>query len=302
MNILITGGTGLVGTRLTKMLLEKGHQVSHLSRNKREKSEVEVYQWDVSKGKIEDKSLTNIDAVVHLAGESVADKRWSQDQKQKINDSRIDSTKLIYQAIQASNAHVNTFISASGIGIYGVNTGDTFIAEDYPKGDGFLAEVVEKWENSADTFSQLGIRVVKLRIGLVLSGFGGAFKKIMLPIKYGVGAPLGSGNQYVSWIHIDDLCRMIIYAIKNRRAKGIYNAVAPNPVTNKELTYCIAKALDKKISLPNIPAFVLKLMLGERSEIVLGGNNASCEKIINFGFQFNYSRVEEAINQILQNN
>ena len=302
MNILITGGTGLVGSRLIEMLLEKGHGVRCLSRTKRKHGKVKNYQWDVSKNFIDDKALEDVHVVVHLAGENVGEKKWTPDRKQKIIASRANSAALLFQAIEASETKPNLFISASGVGHYGQNTGDTLMKENAPKGDGFLSDVVDVWEKGADKFKTLGIRVVKLRIGLVLSKDGGALGKIAQPIKYGVGAALGKGNQFISWIHIDDLCRMILWMIEHDQASGVFNAVASETVTNKTLTHLIAAALNRKILLPNVPEFVLKMMLGEMSSLVLGGNKVSNEKIKKLGFEFKYPNANEAINQILKKN
>lgn len=302
MNILITGGTGLVGNRLTEVLLEKGHGVRHLSRQKRRHGKVKNFQWNIDKNHIEEGALEDIHVIVHLAGESVADGRWTPERKKRIIKSRVDSANLLYQAIEVSNTRPTTFISASGIGIYGINTQDHLVTENTTRGEGFLADVVEKWEQSADSFKGLGIRVVKLRFGVVLSNLGGALVKMVQPIQYGLGAPLGNGKQYMSWIHIDDLAELIVWCAENEEVKGVYNAVAPNPVTNKELTQTIAKSMNKKLILPNVPSFVLKLLLGEMSTIVLGGNKVSSDRVSKSGFNFAYHNIKDAIDQILRKN
>jgi uncharacterized protein (TIGR01777 family) len=273
-----------------------------LSRKKRKHGKVKNYHWDVSTSTIDENALEDVHAIIHLAGENVAGGRWTAKQKRKIIESRTESTKLLYQAVEVSDTKPILFLSASGIGFYGENTHDKIMKENAQKGDGFLADVVDAWEQSADNFKTLGMRVVKLRIGMVLSDLGGALEKIALPIKYGMGAALGSGNQNVSWIHIDDLCRLILWIIEHDKVNGIYNATATYSVTNQELTRIIAKAINRKVILPNVPEFVLKMMLGEMSSIVLGGNKASNEKLTNLGFKFKYQNVKEAIDQILNKN
>ena len=302
MNILITGGTGLIGQRLTEILLEKGHSLRYLSRQKRKHGKVKNYHWDVSTSTIDENALDDVHVIVHLAGENVAGGRWTSKRKKDIIDSRTESTKLLFQAAEVSDSKPILFLSASGIGFYGEDTQDNIMKENAPKGGGFLADVVDAWEQEADNFKTLGMRVVKLRIGMVLSDLGGALEKITQPIKYGLGAALGSGKQHVSWIHIDDLCRLILWIIEHDKVNGIYNATATNSVTNKELTEIIAKSINRKVILPNVPEFVLKMMLGEMASIVLGGNKASNEKITKQGFKFMYANAKEAINQILKKN
>lgn len=302
MKILITGGSGLIGRRLTEILQEAGHEVRHLSRKPGLERGVEVYQWSVDQKTIDLDAVKEIDAVVHLAGVSVADKRWNDAEKQRIMDSRVNSAALIGEALQKENVKPKVILSASGVGYYGVDTKERVMCEDDNKGDGFLADVVQEWEASADRLSVLCDRVVKLRIGVVLSKKGGALDKMSQPIKYGAGAPLGTGEQYMSWIHIDDLCKMMLWSIDNASVHGTYNAVAPEPVTNKELTKQIAKTLKRPLILPNVPAFVLKMMLGEMSTIVLGGNKVASTKVESAGFPFMYSSVESALHQIYNNN
>lgn len=302
MNILITGGGGLVGSVLTQNLLKKGHKVRHLSRSKKALANIEVYEWDIQKGDIEHAVFENLDAVIHLAGESVADKKWSPKQKKIIVSSRTASAKLLYNAISTLEKKPSVFISASGVGYYGVDTKEELMTENSEKGDGFLSDVVEEWENGADKFASLGMRTVKLRIGLVLAKNGGALPKMVLPVKYFVGSPLGTGKQQVSWIHIDDLARLMVYALENEEVDGVYNAVSSHPVTNSEMTRTIARVLGKPIFMPNVPVFVLQLLLGEMSAIVIGGNKVSNKKIKSTGFQFQHENMDETLIQILHDN
>lgn len=297
--VLVTGGTGLVGTRLTSLLLEKGYQVRYLSRNPGKVSEVESFSWDIDRQTIDEKALDGVDYIIHLAGAGVADKKWTTQRKKEILQSRTKSTEVLRSALANKDHQVKAFISASAVGYYGWDTGGVWKKEDSRFGDDFLATVTKSWEAEVDQVEKLGIRVAMLRIGIVLSDKGGALKELTKPIKWGAGAALGKGDQYMSWIHLDDLCKMFIHALENDTIQGIYNAVAPNPVTNKELSKLSAKVLGKPFFLPNVPGFVLKLALGEMASMVLGGNRVSSEKIQNDGFTFTYPEVEPALNDLL---
>lgn len=300
-NILITGGTGLVGTRLTEMLLEKGYQVYHLSRSGDNKQTVKTYVWDVEKKEIDPEALASADYVIHLAGAGVADKRWTKSRKEVILKSRTESAQLLHDAIAQLGSHqIKAFIAASGINYYGEDTGSVEMIESRPKGNGFLADVTQQWEAAVDNIKKLNIRVVKFRMGVVLSKKGGALVKIVQPIKFGAGAPLGSGQQYMSWIHIDDVCRMYIYAIENEKIEGVYNAVAPHPVTNEQFTQSAAKVLHRPLFLPNIPAFAIRLVYGELASAVLGGSKVSNEKIKETGFKFKFENVDTALSDLLK--
>lgn len=301
-HILITGGTGLVGSHLSQLLLQKGYTVSHLSRRKAPNAEIPAYQWDIAEGTLEEEALKKADYIVHLAGAGVADKSWTEARKQIILESRTKSTQLLAQKIQALQLHPRAFISASAIGIYGLNTGDRLLQEKSPCGDDFLAEVTKAWEQNTHLIEQQGIRTVKLRIGVVLSPQGGALQKLAQPVRLGVGAALGSGKQYISWIHLNDLCQMILYTIENDTLTGAYNAVAPEPVTNGQITQAIAKVLRRPLLMPNVPTFVLKLMLGEMANMVLGGCKVSGKKIEEAGFQFQFRKITEALQDLLGGN
>ncbi len=301
MNILITGGTGLVGSRLTALLIAQGHTVSHLSRTPTNtNTQVKTYHWDIAKGIIDDEALLQADYLVHLAGAGIADKPWTDARKQEIIFSRTASIELIAKKLGSLKHHIKAFVSASGIGYYGADTGEERISEEYPHGHDFVATCTLAWEASADTIATLGIRTTKLRIGIVLSNQGGALPKITLPIKWGVGAALGTGKQFQSWIHIDDLCKLFIKSLFDEQMKGIYNAVAPNPATNRTLTRLSAKVLKRPLWLPNVPAFALKLVFGELACLVLGGNyvlNNRIKKETDFVYQF--EDLSLALNDIL---
>jgi uncharacterized protein len=295
--ILITGASGLIGKRLTDLLLKKGYQVSHLSRSSKS-GRVPSFVWDVDKGEMDSKALEGVDAIIHLAGAGVADKRWTKSRKEEILMSRVKSTELLHNTLSATPNSVKVIVSASAIGYYGFQSDEELTEESKP-GTDFLAKVTNQWEAEADKLTSLKIRVVKLRIGIVLSEKGGALVEMAKPIRWGVGSPLGVGSQYISWIHLDDLCEMFIHAIETDQMEGAYNAVSGNWVTNEEMTKAIAHELKRPLWLPNVPTFVLKIVVGEMAAIVLGGSKVSADKIKKTGFEFQYSKLENALEELL---
>lgn len=298
-SILITGASGLIGSRLTELLLQQGHRVVHLGRTGRT-GKVKSYVWDVKANQLDREALIGVDTIVHLAGAGVADQRWTKERKHEILESRTKSTHLLFEELKKGNHTVKTFVSASAIGYYGFENLSEPLTEASPAGKDFLADVTRQWEEEANKIEALGIRLVKVRIGIVLSEKGGALKEMSRPIKLFAGSPLGSGNQNMSWIHLDDLCRIFMMAIDDERLRGPYNGTGPYAVTNRELTQAIAKALHKPLILPAVPAFVLKLLLGEMSDIVLQGSVVSSKKIQQTGFQFQFTTLEEALHDLLK--
>lgn len=296
--VLITGGTGLVGSRLSKMLATKGYHVTHLSRNATQKH-YQTFYWDIKKGEIDEEAITSADAIIHLAGAGVSDKRWTDDWKREIYNSRIDSTKLLREKIKEHIPKLKHFISASAVGYYGWDSGDKLVDEDSKKGTGFLADVVEDWENEVKAFDEIGVKSSMVRIGIVLSDKGGALVEMAKPIKYGVGAPLGSGKQYMSWIHLDDLCGIFTHVLENGLS-GVFNGVGPSPKTNKEFTKSVASQLKKPLWLPNVPKFALRLIVGEMADILIGGNRVSNKKIEDSGFNFQFEALDDALQDLLQ--
>jgi uncharacterized protein (TIGR01777 family) len=297
-NILITGASGSIGTRLTQVLLEHGHQVAHLSRN-HQRSKARIYLWDINKKQIDPHAFEGIDTIIHLAGAGIADKPWTDERKWEILKSRTQSTKLLFEELQKHKHSVTTFISASAIGYYGFEDNEKLYKENDESGTDFLANVVRQWEAEIDRIAELNIRVVKIRIGIVLDANHGALKELIKPIKYFAGAPLGTGDQYVSWIHLDDLIAIFIRAVQDETMQGAYNGVAPNPVTNRELTKAIATQFRKPLFLPAVPEFILKVMLGEMANLVLKGNKVSSEKIEQTGLKFQYEKIEKALANLL---
>ncbi|MEN0056350.1 MAG: TIGR01777 family oxidoreductase [Mucilaginibacter sp.] len=296
-NILITGGSGLLGRRLTRVLLNKGYSVSHLSRKPGNNPDIKTYVWDINKGLIDEHCIEGIDTIVHLAGTGIADKRWTDARKKELIDSRVRSIGLIYDLLKKKPHQVTTVVSASGIGYYS-NRGDELMTEaDAPAKD-FIAHCCVLWEAAVDEGEKLNLRVVKFRTGVVLDKEGGALPTLAKPIKLYIGSPIGTGKQWVPWIHWADVVNIYMEAIENHGLKGVYNMVAPNPVTNKQLTQAVAKQLHKPLWAPNVPAFMLKLLLGEMSSIVLGSTKVSAQKIQDAGFKFSYTELPAALKEI----
>jgi uncharacterized protein len=298
-SILITGASGLVGHRLTELLLQNGYKVSHLGREKKS-GNVPSFVWDVSKGTMDPRSLEGVDTIIHLAGAGVAEKRWNPERKKEILESRTKSSNLIYETLKNDKHNVKTVVSASAIGIYGFGLDDNVVmTEESKPGSDYLSNVVVQWEQAIDQIVSLGMRVAKIRIGIVLSEKGGALVEMAQPIKLGVGSPLGTGTQLLSWIHLDDLCAMFIKAIEDSSMSGAYNAVTPNPVTNREMTIAIAKVLHRPLWAPAVPGFVLLIVVGEMAEIVLNGSNVSPEKIMRTGFKFRFTDLAMTLKDLL---
>lgn len=295
-NILITGGSGLVGQRITDLLERKGYQVAWLSRA--EKSGRKSFLWNIERQEIDANAIEWADAIIHLAGAGVAEKRWTPERKKLILESRTQSTHLLYSALEKAETRPTTFISASAVGYYGFDTGTALVDETSPAGSDFLAEVVKAWENEVKKTESLDIRTVLLRIGIVLDAEGGALGEMLKPP---VAAPLGSGDQWMSWIHIEDLARMFVFALEKTTLQGVYNAVGPNPATNQQLTQEAAYSKGKTYLGIGVPGFVLKLVLGEMADMVLGGNRVSCQKIQKAGFQFEFYELSAALKDIFHN-
>ncbi len=303
--IVITGGTGLVGKSLTNALLDRGYLIIILSRNKNAKESsknLRYARWNVKKQEIDVEALQEADHIIHLAGAGVVDKKWTDVYKKEIRESRTESSKLIINALKNNANKVQTVVSASAIGWYGADTEPIkpFVETD-PSDNSFLGQTCKLWEQSIEPVTALGKRLVKLRIGIVLSNDGGALPEFKKPMRLGTAAILGSGKQMVSWIHIDDLCRIFITAIENKSMQGSYNAVASKPITNKELTLTLAKAMKSNFYIPvYVPAFVLKIMMGQRSIEVLKSTTVSCKKILATGFEFEFNDIDAAVYNLVK--
>ena len=303
--VLITGGTGMVGQALAKQFIANGYEVIILSRSPQRSSRLHLSyaKWDVEKGEIDLDALAKANIIVHLAGEGVADKRWTVKRKQAIVDSRVRSGNLLVKALSENKYQVKTFIAASAIGWYGPDTAASLehgFVETDTADNSYLGNTCQLWEQSTAAVANMGIRLVTLRIGIVFNKKGGALAEFLKPAKFALATILGTGKQIVSWIHYQDLCKMIQYAIKTPAVQGVYNAVAPNPVTNKKLVLTIAKNT-YPIYFPSfVPGFLLKIILGEMSIEVLKSAKVSAQKIQDAGFVFDYPNVEEAIIDLIK--
>ncbi len=292
--ILISGGTGLVGTSLGKQFVVEGHQVITLSRTTTKESTTSF--WDIE-NKIIDVDLVNsCEVIIHLAGANISNTRWTKARKKVIINSRVQGASLLYNAIR-DQTNVKYFISASAVGYYGaVTTAHVYEENDKPYND-FLSKVCQLWEAAADQFQAKNIKVIKLRTGVVLSDKGGAFKKFEAIANNYLAAPLASGKQFVPWIHIDDLVRMYIYVL-NHNLSGSYNAVAPQHVSNKDLMIHITQKLNKPMWPISVPKVVLRLGLGEMAKMLTEGSKVSCHKIKKTGFKFNYENIDQALKDL----
>lgn len=306
--ILISGGTGLIGKQLTKHLVERGHEVIILSRKKNIVSpnpQVSYSYWNVEKKVIDREVVIKADHIIHLAGAGVMDKKWTEEYKRKILESRTKSAELIISCLKDNDHHTKSFVSASAIGWYGpdripLEREGGYVESDLPAND-FLASTCVLWEAAVDAAIPLGIRLVKLRTGIVLSNNGGAFKEFKKPLRFGIATIFGNGKQVLSWIHIDDLCRMYCEAIENNYMNGSYNAVAPGPLQQRNLEILIAEKLKNKFFIPiYIPSFFLKLILGKRSIEILKSTTVSNKKVKSTGFTFLYPSIDSAVDDLLK--
>ncbi|MCX6147822.1 MAG: TIGR01777 family oxidoreductase [Candidatus Kapabacteria bacterium] len=288
--IILFGGTGFLGGYLSKILTDKGYSVSVVNR----KDKNSLYYWDFESKERLLEILSEKQIVINLTGSPIIGKRWNKKVKQDLIDSRQKVNELIISSINNTiNSKVELYISASGIGYYG-DTKENEVNEDSIAGTDFVSEICQKWE---EPLEKLSIRKVIFRIGVVLHSTGGAYPKMSAPFRYYIGAALGSGKQYFPWIHLKDLVEMFVFAIENKSLNGIYNATAPEQVTNYEFSKELAKYLSRPL-LPNIPAFILKLILGESADVLLVGQKASSSKIIRAGFDFKYKTIADCLNNI----
>lgn len=295
-NVLITGGTGFIGRYLTEKLLERGYTVSILTRSSKPSTEkVFYYVWDVDAQSIEESAVSNADYIIHLAGENIAEERWTSKRKAEILDSRIESARLIYNTLKKLNKRIDAFVSASGIGYYGAVNGEGICTENTLPANDFVGTVCQKWEKSADLMAGLGIRTVKIRTGLVLGKDEGILKKLTPIFRRGFGSVLGSGRQYMPWIHVHDLCIMYIEAIKNEKMTGPYNATINDSTTNSIFSKELANSFGFSIWSPNVPAFLIRSILGERAVLLLTGRRVSSDKIKKLGFRFQFKNLSKAL-------
>ncbi|MHB1178755.1 MAG: TIGR01777 family oxidoreductase [Daejeonella sp.] len=298
--ILITGGTGLIGKPLVKLLVQKGYKIHLLTRGeikKNEAGEIRAYKWDVYKREIDTDCIEGVDAIIHLAGEEIGSKRWTDDRKRQIAESRTESIRMIYDLMRKNKNQINHVISASAVGYYG-DRGNEFLTESSLPSKDFLAETCIAWEEAVDEGEKLGVRIVKLRSGIVLDKAGGVLPHLDKSLKFGIGAIPGSGSQWVSWIHMRDALLIYTYALENEDMKGAYNMVAPEPVTLEQLCRSVAGSMKKSPLYLHIPAFALKIAIGEMSLMVLESTKASSEKLSRMGYNFEYPDIDKATFEI----
>ena len=303
--VLITGGTGMIGKALTEALIERGFNVIIFTRQSNDKpktknDKLSFATWDVNKQTLDKEAFAKADYIIHLAGANFADKRWNEKTKNEIVSSRVDSAKLIIESLKTIPNKVKTVISASGISWYGAddrNISKPF-SEDDPPADDFMAQTCKQWEAAIEPASFLGKRLIKLRIGPVLSTEGGAYVEFRNPMKFGLAGIIGSGKQILSWVHIDDLVRIILFSMENEQMEGIYNAVSPEPVSNKRLILEIAKNTRKFFILIHAPSFALKIVFGEMINEILKSTTVSSAKLQQAGFIFQYPDLSSAVSQL----
>ena len=299
MKVLITGATGLIGNELVVLLLQNGVSIHYLTTSKKKIENQPNYKgfyWNPEQGNIDENCLMGVDAIIHLAGATIS-KRWTKSYKQEIIESRLFSSAVLFKALKNHPNQVKQIVSASGTAIYPNNDKVIYNENITEIDNSFLGNVVLKWEESVDKFKSLGLKVCKLRTGIVLSNKGGALIEMARPIEMGIGSPFGTGKQMQSWIHIHDIAALYFFAISND-LEGIYNAVSPNPVSNEKLTMAIATVLRKPLFMPKIPKFMMKLLLGEMHELLFENRNISSQKIIEKGFVFKYMTIENALENI----
>jgi uncharacterized protein (TIGR01777 family) len=299
-NVLITGGTGFIGKHLTHLLIQKGFSVSIFSRSyKQNTADISYFRWDLDAHFIEEEAVLKADYIIHLAGEGIADERWTAKRKEAIVQSREKSIQLIYEVLKKNTKKLEAFVSASGVGIYGAVNGSEICTEDTEPVNDFLGSTCQKWEAAADTIASLEIRTVKIRTGIVLGNAEGFLKKLAPIFKYRLGSAMGSGKQYMPWIHIDDLCSIYLEALKNREMSGAYNAAIQDNTTNEIFSKTLAKVFGYSIWLPNVPAFLIQMAMGEMALIILKGRRVSSDKIEKTGFQFQFNELELALKNCL---
>ena len=292
---LLAGGSGLIGQRLAELLRAKSHNVRLLTRSPKGPDQ---FGWDTDKGTLDEKALQGVDYVINLAGEGIADKRWTEERKRAIIESRVKSARLLRDTFERTGFRPKAYLSASAIGYYG-DSGERRMNEaDAPVDDSFMVQCCQAWEQAADEVAALGIRTVKFRIGVVLAKEGGALLEFIKPLRFGIGIYFADGQAWYSWIHRNDLCRTFVWAIENEAIAGVFNAVAPLPERLKTLVQATAEAMHKNALIMPVPAFALKLALGEMSAVVLNSNLVVADKIQAAGFVFEYPKLPAALQQI----
>lgn len=298
--VLICGGTGLIGSYLSEMLFEGGYTIRHLSRKANMKAKFPAYAWNIQQNKIDLKAFEGVDVVIQLAGAGIADKRWTKQRKKEIIESRVEATRLLYRSIETLDKKPSICIHSSAVGYYG-DRGSEELTESSSVGIGFMAEVCKEWEEASTKFEALVPRNIIVRTGVVLSTKGGALEKILMTFPFRIASYFGTGQQYMPWIHIKDQCKMIKFFIENESSKGIYNGVAPDPVSNKILTKAFVSAYPKKVVLMPAPKIALRAILGDMAAVIFNSNRVLPEKILKHGFRFEFADIKSAAEDLIQN-
>ncbi|WP_264553657.1 TIGR01777 family oxidoreductase [Flavobacterium sp. N2038] len=295
-NVLLTGGNGFIGKHLANVLIEAGYSVSVLSRSAQENTAtITYYKWDLKKDLIDENAVLKADYIIHLAGEGIVEKRWTKKRKRAILESRTKPIDLIFSVLEKHNKKLHAFISASAVGIYGAITSHKICTEETPPVNDFLGRTCQQWENEVEKIGNLGIRTVKIRTGIVLGKDEGFMKKVAPNFKAGFGAVLGTGKQYLPWIHIEDLCQIYCKAVSDDQMHGPYNAAVTDNITNAKFSKTLAHLFGYTIWMPKVPVFLLKIILGEMSVAVLKGQRVSSEKIQKQGFEFQFTDLERTL-------
>lgn len=294
--LLITGASGMLAKRL-ETYFQKDYQLKFLTRTPKRRND---FFWDPEKKLISKEAFEEVEHILHLAGASIGEKRWTKKRKKEISDSRVQSAQLLLEEIKKRNIRLKTYISASAVGYYGTVTSNKTFKETSPPGNDFLAKVCQQWEQVANEFEAVSDRIVILRFGVIISKDGGVLKKIFPLVKWGLNTIMGTGKQIMPWIDIDDLASMIVFSFEKPNIYGVYNAVSPNSINQKTFIQVLAKTLGQNVWLPPIPKWFLKIVIGESSVLVLEGSQVSCDKIINEGFVFQYDSIEKSLNKELK--
>jgi len=296
--VLIPGGSGLIGGRLTELLIERGDRVKHLSRSPRPVDGVEVYQWDIASKRIEEGALSGVDAIVHLAGAEIMDKRTLAARQRVLVSSRVDGIALLRDALVDKEHGVQTFVGSSAQGFYVPNL-DRPLTEGDEADPGWIGQLCRVWEEASEQLTKVGVRVVINRIGLVLSARGGGLPMMLPPFRKGFAPHFGRGTHMYPWIHVDDMCRMILHELDRDDLRGTYNAAAPHPVHQRNLNRAIAGCLGRKVVPMRVPRFVLKVFLGDRARLLADSWQLSVERILDTGFEFRFPHIEDALSNLL---
>lgn len=298
--ILIAGGTGLIGTMLCKKLADEGYTVHLLSRKP---SKIYPFTlWAPEKDYYDENTIPEADIMINLAGAGIADKRWTAERKKVIVESRVSANRVLQQILTKQKNKASLFLSASAIGIYGDRDHELLDEKSKPGDNGFLLETVKSWEAAVNSIHSDNLRKVIFRIGVVLSMKGGALPQMVNPMKFCIAPYFGSGQQIYSWVHIEDLCNMFLYAIHNKEMNGVYNAVSPGPVSNKQMIETIIEAKHRTGLIIPIPVFIMRILLGEMADVILHSSNVSPERLISIGFKYKYPDLLLALKDIFENN